>query len=161
MGKGFRLSAKEKHFLFYFTVIFLSIFGLLKIAEPQPVNLFVAQLQEQILSAAGYNAVRDGTTLLLNGAAFQIVIDCSGLVMMTLFFALLYSTKTRISTPRLLAYFAFFFLFNLLRLAFTIGIAADYGEGALGIVHPVLWFVDAGVVFVCWAKEYGLLPNKR
>ena len=160
MGKGFRLSAKEKHFLFYFTIIFLSIFGLLKLAEPQPVNLFVAQLQEQLLSRAGFGVLRDGTTLLLNGSAFQIVIDCSGLVMMTLFFALLYSTKTRISTPRLLAYFAFFFLFNLLRLAFTIAVGAEYGEGALEIVHPVLWFVDAGVVFACWAKEYGLLKKK-
>jgi len=160
LGKGFRLSAKEKHFLFYFTLIFLSIFGLLKITEPQPVNLLVAQLQERLLSSAGYSIVRDGAILLLNGSAFQIVIDCSGLVMMTLFFALLYSTKTKIPLPRLLAYFAFFFLFNLLRLAFTIGVAADYGEGALGIVHPVLWFVDAGVVFACWAKEYGLLKKK-
>ncbi|MEM4255393.1 MAG: archaeosortase/exosortase family protein [Candidatus Norongarragalinales archaeon] len=155
----FSLSEKEKHFLFYFTTVFSLIFALLKLAEPRPVNLLVAQLQESLLSSAGYGVLRDGASLVVENAAFEIVVDCSGLVMMALFFALLYATKTRIPHLRMLGYFAFFFTFNLLRVAFTIAVGAEYGPQAIDVVHPALWFVDSGLVFGCWAKEYGLFKR--
>ncbi len=153
---GWTLSEKEKHFLFYFIVVFSLIFAVLKILEPRSINLLVAQLQESILSTAGYPVLRNGTSLLVGNTAFEIVVDCSGLVMMAMFFALLYSTKTRIPHLRMLGYFAFFFFFNLFRIAFTIAVGADYGNAAINVVHPVLWFVDSGIVFACWGYEYGL-----
>lgn len=157
--RHFLLSGKEKHFIFFFIVVFSAIFAVLKFTEPRPVSLFVAELQQSILSSAGYSVLRDGTNLVVNNAGFEIVVDCSGLVMMAMFFALLYSTKTRIPHLRMLGYFAFFFAFNLLRIAFTIAVGAEYGNNAIDVVHPALWFVDSGLVFACWGKEYGLFQG--
>lgn len=150
------LSDKEKSFLARFLACYAILFALIKILPLAPVNLLVAWLQAKILSAAGFEVFMSGANLLVGSAAFEIIIDCSGFVMMILFFSLLYATRTRIPPARLLAYFAFFFLFNLARLAFTLSIGASYGDGPMNLVHPALWFVDSGVVFAAWAKEYGL-----
>ena len=131
------------------------LFILIKILPLDFLNIIVAQLQETILSQAGFSVVRDATSLTVGKAAFEIIVDCTGLVMMIMFVSLLYSTETRVSIPKILGYFAFFFIFNLFRLAFTIAIGANYGGNAIDIAHPVLWFVDSGVVFAAWAKEYG------
>ena len=155
-----KFSREEKRFLKYFAASFVFFYAILKILPLQPLNLLVAFIQEKMLFYAGYAVFRVGTTLLVDGAAFEIVLECSGLLLMALFFSLLYATRTKISKPRLLGYFAFFFIFNLFRLAFTLGVGATYGQGALDVVHPALWFVDSAVVFAAWAKEYGFkLPR--
>lgn len=150
------LSEKEKRFLVLFVVSFVVLYALVRILPLQFLNVFIANAEQLILSSAGYAASAQGTTLFVGKAAFEIIVDCSGLVMMIMFFSLLYSTGVKIPKGRLLAYFAFFFAFNLARLAFTLAVAADYGNAALDVVHPALWFVDSGVVFAAWAKEYGL-----
>ena len=132
----------------------------MKILPLQPLNLLVAFLEEKILSAFGQGVVRAGTTLVVGNAAFDIVVDCTGLTMVIMFLSLVYATKTKIPPEKVLGYAAFFFVFNLFRLAFTLAIGANYGQGALDLVHPLLWFVDSGVVFACWAKEYGLLYDE-
>lgn len=158
-GRGifsFSLSAKERRFLALFLISFVVLYALIHILPLQFLDVFVANAEASILSSAGHAAVTQGTTLFVGKAAFEIVVDCSGLVMMIMFFSLLYSTGVKITWQKLLKYFAFFFVFNLIRLAFTLAVSADYGNAALDVVHPVLWFVDSGVVFAAWAKEYGL-----
>jgi exosortase/archaeosortase family protein len=157
-----KFSQNEKRFLKYFSASFVFFYAILKILPLQPLNLFIAFAQEKILFSVGYSVFRIGTTLLVGRAAFEIVMECSGLLMMALFFSLLYATKIRIPRARLLGYFAFFFIFNLFRLAFTLAVGANYGQNALNIAHPALWFVDSAVVFACWAKEYGFkLPRAK
>lgn len=153
---SFSLSTKERRFLALFIISFVVLYALIRILPLQFLTVFIANAEASILSSAGHAAVAQGTALFVGNQAFEIVVDCSGLVMIILFFSLLYSTGVKISWQKLLKYFAFFFVFNLIRLAFTLAVSADYGNAALDIVHPVLWFVDSGVVFAAWAKEYGL-----
>ena len=157
---NFKLSKEEKHFLFYFVLTFAFLFALIKILPLDSLNFFVAEIQEKILSLAGYEVAREGTLLLVGSAAFEIVIDCSGLVMLIMFASLLYSTNTRLSWKKIVFYSAFLFVFNLARLAFTLAVGANLGNQTLDIVHPALWFVDSGLVFGVWAKEYGLFSRK-
>ena len=140
------------HFLVSFTLLFFVI----KVLPLEPLNLFVANAEQVILSNAGLHIAREGVLLSIGKAVFQIVVDCSGLVMIILFLSLVYSTKTRVKPSKILLYSVFFFAFNLLRLAFTLAVGAFYGTQALDAVHPALWFVDSGVVFAAWAREYGL-----
>ncbi|MFH1056948.1 MAG: archaeosortase/exosortase family protein [Candidatus Micrarchaeota archaeon] len=153
---SFTISKKEKHFLLHFTALFFLSFAILKALPLQPLNSLVAFSQDKMLSAAGFSVLRQGPMLVVGSSAFEMVVDCSGLVMTVMFLALLYATKTKIPLRKTLAYMVFFLAFNLLRLSFTLATGAVYGQGVLDVVHPALWFVDSGVVFACWAKEYGL-----
>ena len=150
------LTPDEKHFLIHFLASFALMFLLIKILPLEPLNLLVAQAQEAILSNVGLPVARAGTLLTVGSTVFQIVVDCSGLVMIILFLSLVYSTKTKTPVSRILLYSVFFFLFNLGRLAFTLAIGAIYGMQALDLLHPALWVVDSGVVFAAWAREFGL-----
>lgn len=151
---GAWLSKKQRDFAISFTLLSLAAFALIKILPLAPLNNAVAGAQQGILSSLGFNVMRDGTTLVVGNAAFDIVSECTGLVMIAIFLALLYSTGLKLEHSKIALYLAFFFVFNLARLAVTLAVGAQYGLNVLDVVHPVLWFVDSGIVFGAWAKEY-------
>jgi len=90
-------------------------------------------------------------------SGFEIIADCTGLVMVVLLFALLYSTESKADKPRELAFYAPFLLaFNLVRLFATLLAHYHLGEAGFEAVHAALWFVDSGVVLWCWSRATGV-----
>ncbi len=153
----FELSREQKFFLTRFPFYFLVPYALLLLVKPAFLTNAIASLEALLLNAAGFNATAAGSTLFANNAVFQIIPDCSGLVMIFLFLALFYATPRasfvrKRGTTAIAAYAVGLFIFNLLRLFVTLSIGAAYGEGALNAAHAALWFVDAGVVLAAWVN---------
>ncbi len=116
----------------------------------------IAAIESVGLHALGVGSVVFGSFLSANSAWFAIVPDCSGLVMVSLLFGLLWSTPVSIAVrerffaiwaPALLAY-------NLVRLLVVLYVAGTYGMGAMDPVHLGLWLVDAALVFGIWWKAF-------
>lgn len=90
-----------------------------------------------------------------SSAVYQIVAECTGLVMVILLFALLYSTPldSRRRLRSLALYIPLLLAFNLLRLAVTFLAGSLVGPSALEPTHVALWFVDSGVVLAVWSES--------
>lgn len=151
----FGLSREQKFFLTRFPFYFLIPYALLLFLKLAFLTDSVASLEKIFLNAAGFNATAAGSILVVNNAVFEIIPDCTGLVMVFLFLALFYATPRasfvrKRGLPAVACYCIALFAFNLLRLFATLAIGASWGEGALNAAHAALWFVDAGVVLAAW-----------
>ena len=124
---------------------------------PQPwLSRGLAGVEGALLAASGVPVLVDGALLHAGGASFEIVAECSGLVMAAMLIALFFASGCR-RWGWLAGGVAFLLLFNVARLWFTLYAGAVWGQGALDVVHPVLWFVDAGIVLALWAKAEELV----
>ncbi|MGB9577084.1 MAG: archaeosortase/exosortase family protein [Candidatus Norongarragalinales archaeon] len=148
-----------------FAFLFFVPFALVHFVDFQPLNYAVAWIEAFLLAALGYSVSLTGTTLSVDGESFKIIVDCTGLVLVILFFALLYATplKEEKREKALLWGAPFLFAFNLLRLLFALTVGAVLGRTALEAVHLVLWFADSGVALFLWAQaaEIKLLASGR
>ncbi len=158
----FSLRESEKQFLFKFFTIFFALFILLKAVDStapfsyatQPAKLAVAASQEFLLQNIGIETTRLGEFLFHEQHAFQIIIECTGLVLVILLIALLYSTDVKPHGKKraLFIYAPLLLLFNIGRLYATIWTGITFGIPAMDVVHPVLWIVDSGLVLFLWAR---------
>lgn len=152
------LKKSELEFLGRFFLLFFIPYILLHVADVSPLSSAIAGVESSALSAAGFPASSSGSLLFVGESVYEIVPDCTGLVMVILLFALLYSTPLDsnrrlrgllVFTPLLLA-------FNLARLAVTLLTGAWFGPTALEGAHVLLWFVDSAVVLLAWGRAAGV-----
>lgn len=149
-----RLKKQEKTFLLRFALLFFLPFIAVHALDLDVINSAVAATESTMLNAIGYQTTLDGTGLAVEGKEFKIVTDCSGVVLVILLFALLYATllKEKKRRKTLLWATPFLLCFNLLRLLLTLAAGAVLGQLALDIIHPLMWFVDSGVVLFIWMR---------
>ncbi len=124
-------------------------------------NEAIASFESSALAALGYANERAAAFIFANGSAFEVIVDCSGIVMIIMFLALYYSTgnlaKNKNKLPRSpWVYLPLLFLFNLARLLATLVVGISFGGSAMEVTHFALWFVDSGVVLACWAHAKNL-----
>ena len=148
-----RLSGTEKRFLARFFVIFFSLFAAIHFVDLSFLSRAVAQVEFHLLSLAGVHAVLQGELLVAGSTPFLFVVDCTGLVMVVLFAALLHSNEleSRRRVRALLLYSPLLLAFNLVRLFATLIVGA-FAPPLFWAVHALLWFVDSGVVLLAWHK---------
>lgn len=122
-------------------------------------NEAIAAFESAALAALGYANERAGALIFAKGGntnAFEIIVDCSGLVMIIMFLALYYATpnfaKNKNKPPRSpWIYLPLLFAFNLARLLATLVVGVRLGGSAMEATHFALWVVDSLVVLACWA----------
>ncbi|MCX6767450.1 MAG: exosortase/archaeosortase family protein [Candidatus Micrarchaeota archaeon] len=153
-ARVFGLARHEWVFFLKFAALFAIPYFFIHFVDLGPLTASIAGAESVFLSAAGTPARAVGSTVLAAGREFEIVADCTGLVMIIMLAALLWSTPVRRERRWLFlaAGAPFLFVFNLLRLFFTLWVGAALGGLAGEAVHVALWFVDAAVVIALWAK---------
>ncbi|OIO25415.1 hypothetical protein COX85_02745 [Candidatus Micrarchaeota archaeon CG_4_10_14_0_2_um_filter_55_9] len=142
---------KEKRFLVRFLPAFFIPYLLIHLLPLAPLNQAVAVTQNAFFEATGFETELDGTLLTVRGgveAHYRIITDCSGLVMVILFAALLYATKP--SWRALLLYSPLLIVFNLFRLYVTLYAGVQF-PSLFNATHMALWFVDSAVVLLAWS----------
>ncbi len=172
MGKkwfGFGFSREQIDFLKKFPLFFFIPYFAIRLFDWTFLTSAIAAFESSALAALGYANERFGSIILAANAsggseAFDLVVDCSGAVMIIMFLALYYATgdfagkkngkgKTlKTSKPRSpWIYLPLLFVFNLARILVTLAVGLSFGAFALQATHFVLWFVDSAVVVACWA----------
>lgn len=149
-----------KRSFFGFALRFSFFFGvpyaLLHVVPLEQLLEFIASVESAALALAGVASVRIGAVLSSNAAWFQIVPDCSGLVMVVLLGGLLWSTPVR-HPERFFAVFApALFLWNLMRLFAVLYAGGVYGQGVQDALHIGLWLVDAALVLFLWWTAFSI-----
>jgi len=152
------LSAFERGFLARFLFFFFIPFAVIHLVDASFLNAAVASVEQVLLSFLGYDVVAAGPDLLVDGTPFRIVVDCTGLVLVLLLFALLFSTplKNSVRVRAIIVFTPFLLFFNALRLLLTLSVGAVLGQAVLEVVHVLLWFVDSAVVFFIWMQVAGV-----
>jgi len=146
------LSAGEWIFLARFAGLFSIPYLGMRFSDLAWLTSPVAGAEGFLLNALGLPSSMNDSIITLAGKEYEIIPDCTGLVMIIMLFALLWSTPVKQERKWFFMAFGapFLLAFNLLRLALTIWMDAvlGVGEGA----HVVFWLVDAGAVVGMWAK---------
>lgn len=140
-------------FLLKFFALFAVLFTALYFAPLSFLTSFIASIESIFLNFFGLPVMQVGSLIVFNDFVFQIVNECTGLVMLSMLAALLYATPTMSSKDKYfgLGLFAVpLLLFNLLRLFLTLFVGLSFGQSALDATHFILWIVDALVVFLVW-----------
>lgn len=144
---------KIKKFLLYFSAIFFVPYLLIiyEILPTYTINKWIADVLFISLSQSFPIFLFDNH-ILSDSISFTIVPDCSGFVMISMFFALVMSSNSKITKKitSIIIISPFLFLFNLLRLFLTLYIGLSFGKFAFEITHILLWFIDSGVVILFW-----------
>ncbi len=156
------LRESEKRFLLKFFSIFFALFLLLKLADAAPIvsnaagaaKETVAATEQFLLQSSGFQISRTGATLFNQGGQYDIIIECTGLVLVILLISLLYSTDVKKQRKRraLLLYTPFLLVFNVARLYATLWTGMAIGTQAMDVVHPLLWIVDSLLVLFLWSR---------
>ncbi|MFH0973910.1 MAG: exosortase/archaeosortase family protein [Candidatus Micrarchaeota archaeon] len=157
-----RFSAEQREFLKKFPPLFFVPYIAMRFIDWSVLNDAIAAFESSALASLGYANERAGSFIIANGSAFEIIVDCSGIVMIIMFLALYYSTgnfakKNKPQPPRSpWIYLPLLFAFNLARLLATLIVGISFGGSAMEATHLALWFVDSGVVLACWAHAKNL-----
>ncbi len=179
------LTEQQTHFLTHFPLYFIPPYIAIHLLNLSWLTDAIAFIESSLLASAGVENSLYGSFIDVGNILFEIVVDCSGLVMITLFLALVYSAKpfgksskdgklgkdgkldkgskvskqVQVKQKTSYAFLAFvpaIFLFNLIRLFFTLWTGVAFGPQVLSIVHFALWFIDAGFVFLLWSINAGV-----
>jgi len=147
-------------FLALFALLFFVPYALMHFVPLNFACEAVAGVEAYALRALGYPVAWDGVSLAIGETSlFKIIPDCTGLVMVFLFAALLWAAplKRPASRVRELAFYTPFLLaFNLVRLLATLLAHYHFGPTGFDAVHAALWFADSGVVLWCWSRASGV-----
>ena len=162
MNVDLRLKFLAKFLPLYFIPFFL-ISRVLPLAF---LNNLTASIESFLLTTAGVANQLNAPLIFTQALNYEIVAECTGLSMVILLFALLYSTeitdKKKLKT--LFVFTPILLLFNLLRLFTLLWLGAKLGQQGLDYAHPAFWFVDAGIVFFVWhatIQERNSHKNKK
>ena len=152
-NRALGLARHEWVFLAKFAAFFSVPYALLHVLDLRLLTQPIASFESAFFNAAGVPSSAAASIIFAAGREFEIIPDCTGLVMVILLFALLWSTP--IEEKRRRPFFAagsiFLLAFNLARLFFTLWAGVAWGNAALEAVHVALWFVDSAVVLAVWA----------
>ena len=147
------LRKEEAIFLAKFLLIFFVLFTVLKIVDLSALLGTIASFESKALNSVGIASKVLGTQIQFGNNVVEFVEECSGLVMVILLIALLWSTK--ILNSKRLKYVAIFtpflLIFNLARLFATLWVLANF-PGWFEYFHIFLWFVDSGIVMLIWIR---------
>ena len=141
-----------KFLLKFLPLYFIPFFLIARVLPLGFLTDLTAFIQSKLLSLAGVTNQLAGSFIYPQKISFEIVPECTGLSMVILLFALLYSTKInpRKRLSALLLYTPLLLLFNQIRLFALLFIGATNGQSALDYAHPAFWLIDAGLVFALW-----------
>lgn len=157
---GWRFSAEQREFLKKFPLYFFVPYIGMRFVDWSALTQAIAAFESVALASLGYANERIGSMIIAStanggGGAFDLIVDCSGVIMIIMFLALYYSTEIpskRGRKPRSpWVYLPLLFVFNLFRLLVTLVVGVSMGSGALQATHFALWWVDSGVVLAAWA----------
>ncbi|MDP2717150.1 MAG: exosortase/archaeosortase family protein [Candidatus Micrarchaeota archaeon] len=123
---------------------------LLHIVPLDPLLDAIAAIESALLKAAGVASTQFGAVLSSNAAWFQIVPDCSGLVMVFLLAGLLWSTPVKRPKRVFIVFAPLLLAWNLVRLFLVLYAGGVLGQTVQDVLHVGLWFVDAGIVLGIW-----------
>lgn len=172
MTKNFTQRQKKLYSIF----IFLAKFALLSLPlhfllwlnfDATPVQEFVAQAVNRMLSLSGVAAVQSGATLAVqtvNGPLLvEIIKDCVGWKSMLALFGLIFATPKIAMIKRIIGLLVgapAIFVLNLVRIWSTIYITAIKGYSFWGITHTFLWqeglILAVLAVWWVWMKRYAV-----
>lgn len=167
---NFSLQEGEKKFLIVFLGSFTALYLIVQILPIAPLLEGLASLEAKMLNFAGANASSAQTIIFTPSMEFEIIRDCSGLVMIALLAALLLASNANVpklkpdpgnSLKTLLFFAPLLLAFNVLRLLATLFVGAQLGRGVLEAVHFSLWIVDSVVVLLIWAKSQQMIFRKE
>jgi len=102
----------------------------------------------------GFAVSQNASLLFVEGVPFEIVADCTGLMMVFLLLALLWATPVD-ENRRLRAFLVwtpFLLGLNLLRMFITLFVGVSAPQ-LMDAAHVALWFVDSGAVVLIWMHE--------
>lgn len=152
---GFSLKENEKKFLLLFFIGFAALYLLVQALPIEFALEGIASFETQALNYAGVAASSSQTIVFTPSMEFEIIKDCSGLLMVGLLAALLFSSSSdhRKSLSTLLLFAPLLLAFNLLRLFATLFVGAQYGQQIMDAVHFALWIVDSLIVLLIWWKS--------
>ncbi|MBI5635376.1 archaeosortase/exosortase family protein [Candidatus Micrarchaeota archaeon] len=148
-----RQKPSAKAFLLKFFALFAVLFAAVYYAPLSFLTDFIAFVESVLLNLVGMSVISAGSLVISREIVFQIVNECTGLVMLSMLAALLYATPSISRREKILglALFAIpLLLFNLARLFLTMLVGISFGQGALDSIHFILWILDALVVFLVW-----------
>jgi exosortase/archaeosortase family protein len=152
------LEKNELSFLAKFLAIFFALFYILKLLDLGFLLRLIANVEFALIKLFGIQATLKNEFIILGPpSSIQIVAECSGLVMIILLAALLWSTemKNRKRFEALLIFSPLLFLFNIFRLLITI-LALAVLPNLFEIIHIILWFIDSAVVMYIWMHVQGI-----
>jgi exosortase/archaeosortase family protein len=145
-----KITAEEKTFLIRFLIAFAALFIVATPLPLTPLLEWIAHTEADWLIFSGMLAYSDGAVVHAGGIAFEIVNECSSLVMIALLASLLIAGGAKSDWKALAIGIPVLFAFNLLRLFATMWVGATYGEAALDTIHYLLWLVDSAFVLGLW-----------
>jgi hypothetical protein len=167
---GLRFTVEQIDFLKKFPLLFFIPYFAIRLFDWTFLTSVIAAFESSALAALGFANERIGSIIFVAGAsggseAFDLVVDCSGAVMIIMFLALYYATgdfsgknenknrkENKKEKPRSpWPYVPLLFVFNLGRILVTLAVGLSFGAFALQATHFVLWFVDSAFVIACWA----------
>ena len=144
-------------FLSRFLIVFLPLYALIELTTIYFSNNFFTQLiaaiQSQILKVIGISTIHSGNILRAAGATFEIIPDCTGLMLIAMLVGLLYATRSVTNKHKLnilLLGGAVLLIFNLLRLTLTIYTFVNFGQNTFELTHFALWIIDSLLVITIW-----------
>lgn len=154
---------ESKRFLILFSIFFIIPYLLIiyNFIPTNDINLFLAQTIHSWLPSQ--NIYLSGTTIVSETISFLIVPDCSGLVMIAMFFALIAASNGSLKHKLIsLALFSpLLFVFNIFRLFLTIATAFNFGKLAFEVMHLSLWIYDSVVVISFWLIALEFIFKKK
>ncbi|MCL5011559.1 MAG: hypothetical protein M1594_01540 [Candidatus Marsarchaeota archaeon] len=139
-----------------FLILFFTPFTLIHFMDFSLLTSFLSSLEGFLLSKLGFTVFVSKSFLTINSAQFLITVDCTGLVLIILLFALFLSTGTG-NFNQFILFSILLFLFNIIRLLLTLEVGGVYGLNAMESTHVSLWFVDSAVVFLIWLGAGGFI----
>ena len=155
---------KIKKFMISFALLFfvpyiLLIYGFIPTAG---IDLLLAKTLYSLILPLN-NIYLHSDKLLSDSISFSIVPDCSGFVMIFMFFALIFSSKGTFKNKflSLLIFSPLLFVFNIFRLFLTLLVAFNFGKLAFDVVHISLWFFDSAVVISAWLLSLEFIFKKK
>ncbi len=143
-----------------FAVFFGVPYVLLHVLPLAPLLESIAAVESAMLQWAGVASAHFGAVLSSNAAWFQIVPDCSGLVMVILLGGLMWSTPVRRPERFFVVFAPMLFLFNFVRLFAVVYAGGVYGQGVQDAAHLGLWLLDAALVLGLWWVAFSSGPQR-
>lgn len=144
-------------FLTRFLIVFLPLYAIIELTTIYFSNNIltqtIASIQSALLNSIGIFANNSGNIIRTVGATFEVIPDCSGLMLIAMLAGLLYATRSVTNKHKLnilLLGGAVLLIFNLLRLTLTIYTFVNFGQNTFELTHFALWIIDSLLVITIW-----------
>ena len=157
MKINFEKQGTPLEFLLRFLILFTPLYALIELTtiyySNNTLTQLITQLQHFLLQYIGITTTTTNNLLFLNQTTFEIIPDCTGLMLIAMLASLLYATRSvkiehKIKT--LLFGGAALLIFNQIRLLTTLILFFLHGQNTFELVHFALWIIDSLLVLGIW-----------